>query len=81
MMLSGLLFALIYNTFLNNIRLVIDERGRDKRRACADDLGACLFDIRLLAHFWGALQWAARLVNLVLHEGKFIVVPCFWWPA
>ena len=77
--LSDLLFTLVYNAFLNHIRFVIDVKGRGRSRACADDLGACLYDIRYLAHMRLALLAAQEYANLWLHSGKSFLVPCFPW--
>lgn len=77
--LSGMLFTFICNAFLHHIMLEIDRKGRGRPRACADDLGACVFDIRFLQYMQAPLLAAEQLANLSLHGGKCFLVPCFQW--
>jgi hypothetical protein len=73
--LSGLLFVVILDPLLNAIYGLLDRKGRAVTRACADDLGAAVADIRSLQVFENLFKIMQKVANLHLSPTKCILVP------
>jgi hypothetical protein len=73
--LSGLIFVLVMDPLLAAMEGLIDKTGLATTRACADDIGSAIRDIRALKIFANLFKIMARISNLKLKASKCVVVP------
>ena len=70
-----MLFAFIVDHFLRQMDWEIDILGWGTTRACADDIGAAISSISVLAVYKPIFDSAADLAGLVLKPKKCVRVP------
>jgi hypothetical protein len=73
--LSGMLFAYAVDPFLRKMERKVDIMGRGATRACADDIGAAITSISVLAVYKPIFDSAADLAGLMLKAKKCVLVP------
>jgi hypothetical protein len=73
--LSGMIFAMVVDPFLNKFVAEAEDTRLAVVRACADDIGAALRDIRTLAILKPTFDNAKRYAGLALKPRKCILVP------
>ena len=73
--LSGLLFVLILDPFLRAIEGQLESPGLALTRACADDIGAVVYEISTLKIFHALFTILAKIAGLHVKDRKCVIIP------
>eukprot|EP00973_Karenia_brevis_P075279 10458843-Karenia_brevis.AAC.1 len=73
--LSGTLFTVVIDIFLEFMYQTIHLKGRGEIAACADDIGGVLKSYHYLQFLFPIFEECENLANLVLKPQKCILVP------
>eukprot|EP00959_Pyramimonas_sp_CCMP1952_P262345 5485714-Pyramimonas_sp.AAC.1 len=72
---SGSLFSLAVDPFLQKFRAVTDACNKGRTRACADDIGMTIRDLRHLRRIHTVFKEAEAIARLKLKPAKCVLVP------
>ena len=69
------MFAVAFDPFLRDLERRIDQKGKGKTRACADDVAVVVYEMAVLFDIDAVYKKAGKLANLNLRLEKCLIIP------